>query len=438
MESNKMSTCEIIPLSESNCVMKRPTRHVRLGILWSLVQFLLVTLLALLTACLLTELFYQIFWNESLWRSCFRDPLPWETILLVLFPCAIVLMIFIWPLLIFLAIWNRSFRRETLTSLLLNGQKSQTPLPEIIRSYAETIPSFFYCRKLRKFAAALDSGLSFPESVARFPRLLTPEAVLMIQLTGDYPHTEEKIDPISEKMKTETEMFSVSRYAYLILLLWIYDLAIIFHVHLLAENFQMIASDYNAKYSSVVNFTIFFLQRYFWMIQTVFVVLSILGFWGLFLKLNIFHTRPWILRRAFHWGDAGHLLHFIGIGMKNSESLSRILDVYARMQVSRFRCRQTIKIQQAVESGSSWLNELKRQKIIDAKEKKLLESAQKTGNLPFMINEIALVKKARQVRNDDLYSKLLFAFCTMSIGFFVGIFALSIFLPLTELTKSLL
>ena len=66
-----------------------------------------------------------------------------------------------------------------------------------------------------------------------------------------------------------------------------------------------------------------------------------------------------------------------------------------------------------------------------------METAQRVGNLPAVVDQIIESKELQQSANSDLMSKFVFIPCVLAIGALVGLIVIGMFLPIVELILAL-
>jgi type II secretory pathway component PulF len=86
-----------------------------------------------------------------------------------------------------------------------------------------------------------------------------------------------------------------------------------------------------------------------------------------------------------------------------------------------------------IENGQNWIKSLKKARFINGPEASLLESAERTGNTPAVLGQLALTRDRKQIRKDDLVGKLVFLPCIFGFSVVIGFVVIALFLPMVKL-----
>jgi type IV pilus assembly protein PilC len=176
---------------------------------------------------------------------------------------------------------------------------------------------------------------------------------------------------------------------------------------------------------------------YWYLVLPFLPLLVLLAFAYLILQTNAVVFRPFGLRRVFRSTDSAKFLRVFAVGMRHRFAIPAILERYRWAAPSDYLRKKSVKIQKSVEQGGDWIDAVCRVGFVSRPEASLLTSAQRTGNLSTVLDQLAQSKERSQIRKDDLYSKLAFIPLMLLLGAFVGVFVIALFLPLVKLITDL-
>jgi type II secretory pathway component PulF len=87
--------------------------------------------------------------------------------------------------------------------------------------------------------------------------------------------------------------------------------------------------------------------------------------------------------------------------------------------------------------GAHWIDALRRAKLISAADAAVLAAAQRAGNLPWALEEMADSVIRRQSYRLQVAMNLIFPPALLAVGATIGLFAIGLFMPLVTLVQAL-
>ena len=96
-----------------------------------------------------------------------------------------------------------------------------------------------------------------------------------------------------------------------------------------------------------------------------------------------------------------------------------------------------VRVKRDVEHGSDWVESLSDHGLIRPLDEAVLKSAERVGNLPWALEEMAASNDRRLGYRLQLVLQMLFPLTIIGIGALVFIFAVAYFSPLVKLIKVL-
>jgi len=354
---------------------------------------------------------------------------------------AIFFVILFWPFLLYFWANITVVRQRTLLALIQTALETNTPLPAMIRTYATGF-SFQYSRRLRRFAATLEAGDSLEAAVRRFWGLFRYDVAGMIRLGGDESETLRAVEEVAQDER-DFSIFKTSqviRAIYLLLLvgnMLLYMSFVFINIvpqfKVIFQDFEIVLPDLTLAVIAVSNYWITYCPLFMplvWLVGIAFLLYLIL-------QTNIAIFRPWGFRRMFRNTDAAKFLAVLAVGIRHKFAIPAILEMYCWTVPSAYLRHKGGRVQAAIEKGDDWIGAVRRAGFVSGPEASLLHSAERTGNTPAVLGHLARSKERSQIREDELYSKLVFIPLVFLFGAVIGTFAIAMFLPLVTLIMSL-
>ena len=335
--------------------------------------------------------------------------------------------------------WARlsDMRRRVMLSLIQTALETGTPPAEMIKAYAATGSGFFQS-SLAQLARSLERGHSPAVALGHNPGLARYDVCGILALGADQAQTLRTLEDISRDTRNRSlsESNSVFRVGYLLALLFPMIAVAIFLMMWIVPQYLKIFEDFGIHLPVLtlvlIEFTRFFVDFWFLFVPLVPVVIVVLVFF-LIMQTDVVTLRPFGLRRLFRNIDAARFLRVFGTGLKNQVPIPDSIDTYHRVAASSWLKECAKRINQKIRSGGNWIEAFYSAGMITRAESRLLESAQRAGNLPVVVDQIAGSKELKQSASSDLVSKFVFIPCLLLIGATVGLFVIAMFLPIVKL-----
>ena len=350
--------------------------------------------------------------------------------------------IFFWPVLF--SVWEsiRTARQRKMLAMILASLESQTPLAPMVRSYAKAVYSPYYRNKLNRFADVLENGHSFQKALVWFPGLLRSDIVGLLDFDADSPTTLETIQRIfkEDQIRALTHSYSIIRMVYLICVCCMFFHVATFIFIWILPQFDSIFNSFETELPLMTQIVMSLgrlIMQYWFLFIWPLLLLPLAFFAYLLIHTDLLSIRPWGLRKLFRNLDAARFLRLLSVGLNRNRPQTEILSYYYRTVRSGYLARISLGIHRKIDQGQPWIQTLYRAAMIRRDEIPLLESAEKTGNLPHVLEEIAFSKDQAQLRSSEWISKVLFVFCVLAMGALVGLFIVGMFLPLIKLIMEL-
>jgi len=361
-------------------------------------------------------------------------------VLLIIWPIHAVFLLFVlfWPFLLYFWANVQTVRQRTLLSLAQASLETKTSLANMIRAYAAGCYSPFYRRRLGYFADSLDRGNSLEQAVQENGQVFRHDIVSMIQLGGDHPDTLDSLEQVAREERdfSAVKTQSIVRVAYLGVIFSFMAFITAWLMIFILPTFEKMFIEFETTLPALTQLVMKmsnFAVCYWFLVMPVIIAVVLFVITFLILQTGAVTVRPRLLRRYFRNADSARLLRVFSVGMKHRVAVPYILDVYRRSVPSRWLKKKSLRILRRIQQGQDWIKSLRRAGFIDGPEASLLESAERTGNTPAVLGQLALTRDRMQIRKDDLFGKLVFLPCIFAFGAAVGLIVVAMFLPMVKL-----
>ena len=332
-------------------------------------------------------------------------------------------------------------RRRMILSIIQTALETGASAAEMIRIHA-MVCSGDYRNSLNQLAQSMERGLSPAAALGQHPKLARYDVCGILALGADEKQTLRTLDEISrdQRNRTQTESNSVFRVGYLLALCCPMIGTVIFIMMWIVPQFIKVFADFDVELPwltmAFISFTVFPIDFWFLFAPIVPVVIVTLMLY-LFMQTDAVSLRPFGLRRLFRNIDAARFLRIFSTGLKNQVPIPDSIDMYHRVVGSSYLKETASRINKKIRSGGSWIDAFREAGMITAGESRLLESAQRAGNLTTVVDQIAVSKELKHSASSDLVSKFVFTPCLLLIGTLVGLFVIGMFLPMVTLIQAL-
>lgn len=336
---------------------------------------------------------------------------------------------------------RRSAGRQEFLSMLTLAAERGTPLLPILEAFAAEHRgplSFEALNMLDRLVA----GWSLPDAVDACHALVTPEAKMAIRLgyetqslpisLRDLLDSDESYDPVWAAL--------AGKVVYIILIS-AFALAMgTFLMWWIAPRFQAIFEDFDLELPPVTQFLFHIATAWiaYWpLIIPLFFALSFLLCYSL---LRLIGAVRWDLpgmgrlKRRLHTAAILQSLALVAERRRSMvDGLKTLTRTYPRRYVQK-RLRETLR---DVNGGIDWLEALASRRLIGPSDKAVLLAAQRLGNLPWAMREMADTNRRRLSFRAQNWIQVTFACVICFYGGVVALFVIGFFLPLIALIQNL-
>jgi type II secretory pathway component PulF len=299
-------------------------------------------------------------------------------------------------------------------------------------------------RAADRLLAELGRGASLVEAVAKYPRALPPEALAYVaagQTANAQAAALRELSRSDEGEMAGAWRACIDRIAYLAFVLMIMAAVLTFIMIKIVPEFQQIFQEFDLELPQMTWLAIM-VSEYFTqyaaapviMVSAIFLLGSLLV--GSCYLCDIPLLRPWTDMIFFHRRSA-HVLRILSVATEAREPVAEVLRRVTMVFPSdpiRNRLRPVVA---AVRAGSDWRDAFVNARIISNSERALLKAAERAGNLPWALRQIAMRREKRAMYRLLAAVQVLFPIAILAFGMFVAFFVVSLFIPLVKLINGL-
>lgn len=144
-----------------------------------------------------------------------------------------------------------------------------------------------------------------------------------------------------------------------------------------------------------------------------------------------------VIWRLFRRYDGALVMRGLAIAVRRGLPLPQAIAAVADNYPIRRICRVLDIVEAEISSGQVWQESLRRTKLISRADAAVLAAAERAGNLPWALEEMAESAIRRQLYRTQIFLQLLFPPVLLLIGTFVMFVVVSLFMPLIALIQGL-
>ena len=332
-------------------------------------------------------------------------------------------------------------RRRLMFSLIQTAMETGTPPAEILRAHA-TVYSQPMRDKLDQLANSLENGNSLAVALSQNPDLVRYDVCGIIELGSDEVQTLRMLeelphDSCSYAPAEANDSFDAS---YLPTQCFFTIAIVCFLMMWIVPQLSAIFADFEISLPpltlAIIACCDFFIDYWFCLAPVIAVPLC-LSIFITMLQNDKMKSRLPVLRRLFRHIDGARFLRIFGAGLKNQVPIPDSIDTYQRVVNNHYLKKIAQRINEKIRNGGDWIDAFRQAGMVTRGESRLLESAQRTGNLSVVVDQIAIGKELKHGRTGDLMNKLVTIPCLLFNGTLVGLIVIGMFLPIVELIKAL-
>lgn len=343
---------------------------------------------------------------------------------------------------------RRSTNQDALLDILAIAAERGVPLGPAVEAFAESCGGR-YRRWADTLARLLDSGVPLPDALNAVPRILPPDARLLIRVGGDAGLLPGALRDASAARRSRGTAHTalLPRFSYLMLVLIVMQVITGFILYFIIPKFEAIFRDFNVDLPAV---TIIVLKASHFLVGSP--LLAVLFFAEFLLLVHLpfayfgwsggylpgidrFLLAPFdrlLVRR-----HSALILRALARGTEAGLPLTRVLGTLADHHPSGWVRGRVGRVLEDVREGADCWKSLRDRGLIRPADAAVLEAASRVGNLPWALRQTAEGGERRLGYRLQLWLQLLFPAVVLAMGGLVGVLVTAFFLPLITLIKKL-
>lgn len=331
-------------------------------------------------------------------------------------------------------------QESLLWALAIAAERSQ-PLAPAALAFSGQFSGGFRAR-VQIFAALLEQGVSVPDALDEVGGLLNPEAELLVRVgatTGSLPHALRVA--AAGRVTRQTAWGGIAtRFAYLTVVLMKIQVVTAFIVYFIAPKYEAIFKDFGVALPQMTVTTLtvsHFLIRYFplfLLLLVAEVVVFMLIPLGLF---GVFRVDVPLIDVLFRRRHSALILRSLALTTEGGRPIPEGISVLARDYPSGWAKRRLRRVALEVERGADWIEQLTDNGLIRHSDEAVLASAQRAGNLPWALAEMAEANERRLGYRLQFWLQMLFPLLVVALGALVFVVAVAYFSPIVRLIEVL-
>jgi type II secretory pathway component PulF len=336
---------------------------------------------------------------------------------------------------------RRASQQNALLWLLVASSERSMPLGPAIEAFA-TEQGGAFAHRARQLGELLAAGAPLPDALELCPKLLPTYALPMIRIgcqSGALAPALRQAATVHDQ-QAPSSVSLVGKISYLTLLPIFGFLVLMFVMVWIIPKFKAIFSDFGTKLPTMTEWLIevsYFFVNYWYLFSPLFLLFAWLLVYAM---LRYFGWTLWdmpLLGRLARRLDSARILDGLAIVARQQrplvEGIATLAEAYPKSEIRRRLTLATFDI----ESGGEWAETLWRHSLIRRPELAVLQAAQRAGNLPWAMQEMADSARRRFFYRLQAMVQAAFPVVMICFGAVVMFIVVALFLPLIVLIQKL-
>ncbi len=337
---------------------------------------------------------------------------------------------------------RRSAQQQEFLSMLTLAAERGMPLPPVLMSFAAEHRGSLRVEALSMVDRLL-AGWSLPDAADGCRSLITPEAKMAIRLGHETQSLPTSLRGMLDVDETDEPVWAAiqGKVIYIVFVGMFALLIGVFLMWSIAPQFQAIFEDFDLELPFVTRFLFDFASACleYWpltllLLAAMYLMLLYAG--SLCHLGSIRRDMPGIrrLKRRLH---TAAILQSLALVAESGRPLLDGLKTLARTYPQRRMQKRLREVLRDVNGGADWLDSLAERRLIRPSDKAVLAAAQRLGNLPWAMREMADTNRRRLAFLAQNWIQLTFAGVICLYGGVVALVVIGFFLPLIVLIQNL-
>ena len=338
---------------------------------------------------------------------------------------------------------HKTAQRYALLSTLAVAARRQMPLAPAIEAFADENWGSL-AHGARRLAALLKAGCPLPEAMLQSGRLVPRDALATIRVGYESGSLSAALEEVADSYRVHESLWGQmsGKVLYFCVVLLFMAAVSMFMALKITPAFQKIFADFEMQLprmtQAVLNADRLVLGSGLWLL----LLAPLLLLFVLFIQALLHYTGlpRWDLPgcgplvRRFHTAS---ILEALAMTADRGLPFQDAVATMARWHPKRAVRVRLLGALADMEAGGDWAESLAGRDLIKRADLAVLKSAQRVGNLPWALREMAASSRRRLAYRLQGLLQVLFVLVVIAFGLMVGTFVVSYFLPLIRLIESL-
>ena len=329
-------------------------------------------------------------------------------------------------------------RRFALLSMMSVAARRMMPLAPVIEAFADEQGGRL-ARRARILASRLKSGWLLPDALDASGRLIPREARATIRTGFEAGALAAALENAAVDNNPQDTVWADlgGKLTYLCCVLICASFLTLFMMWKITPAFQKIFIDFQVALPGVTQFSIAvsnLLVRYFYLL---FLPLWLLVVYGVFRYLGLTQwDLPGMTRLARRLHTA-NILDALAVLAQQDLPLVDGIATLARTYPRQLIRRRLSLVLADVKAGVDWCDSMARRGLIGRSDRAVLQAAERVGNLPWAMTEMADSNRRRLAYRCQVWLQVAFALVILTMGISVLFLCVAFFWPLVKLIQNM-
>jgi protein transport protein HofC len=336
---------------------------------------------------------------------------------------------------------QRVSQQYALLSMLAVAAQRFVPLAAVFNAFAQEGRSLL-ARRARRMAEMLEAGVPFADALEQRPGLLPPETVPIVCLGYESGALAQGLRRAAPTRDLHAPLWgSLAAKILYVFIVILFLLAILtFVMAKIVPQFVKIYEDFEATLPTITQNFVFafdFLGQCYFLLVPLCAAIGVVFFYAILRYVGLVRwevpgTRG--LTRRLH---AATILDALALAAEYGRPFPDALASLSRSYPHAWVRRRLERVAREVAAGDPWSESLHRAGLLPKPDLAVLQSAQRVGNLPWAMREMADSGRRRAAYRLQMLLQILVPPVTLILGLLVFTFAVAMFLPIIPLIQML-
>jgi len=336
---------------------------------------------------------------------------------------------------------RRTARQHALLWVLTAAAERGVPLVTAIEAFARQ-GSGRFAQRLRWLSGMLSDGKTLPEALAALPGLVRDDALPIIQVGHDSGTLAGALRQVATARDYRRQLWLAlaGKVQYLCMAVFFGSAILTFVMVHIVPAFEQIFDDFGAKFppatALLIDISRFFLDYFFLFIPIFLAILLLL----LYAALRYAGWIRWQLPSLGSMArrlDTAVILDALALAAEKRHPLQEAIEALAYSYHKASIRRRLFSVMRDLHRGEDWCQSLLRRGLIKRADLAVLQAAQRVGNLPWALHEVADGSSRRFAYRLDALVQVLYPLVILCFGALVLFVVVALFIPLVTLIQQL-